>query len=74
MVPFSGKVGNLNEAWPSNSDEMNDFIIDEYDDVANNIKNISPKKQLRRSRNFLNLGPAFSIVKSDRSMLSIETA
>lgn len=53
---------------------MNDFIIDEYDDVANNIKNISPKKQLRRSRNFLNLGPAFSIVKSDRSMLSIETA
>jgi hypothetical protein len=53
---------------------MNDFTIDEYEDFANNIKNISPKKQLRRSRNFLNLGPAFSIVKSDRSMLSIETA
>ena len=74
MVPFSGNVGNLNEAWPSNSDEINDFIIEEYEEVANNTKNISPKKQLKRSRNFLSLGPAFSIVKSDRSILSIETA
>lgn len=74
IVDFKGEVGNLKEAWPSNSDEIIDLIIEEYDDVANNTKKISPKKQDNKSRNFFILGPAFSIVKSDLSILSIEAA
>ena len=62
------------EMYNNNSDEIIDLTIDEYDEIANRTKKTNPKKQVVQSRIFLIFGPAFSIVKSDLSMLSIETA